>query len=587
MDSSGHAFLTAPPREGDVGPRRFDNPGLQVEVQARARGVSEHGTRLEYETHSKLKNSAGGVAERHARRFSADQWEDSKHSSLYSLSSRPQTVPDPATHVMLNRGVGHTWDAATTASATSRPGKTSAPHHSIHLAGVSAEEEMLQAKSFVHRRRKLANSEYWPRHPGEEEEERETAAAAGSGSSRDASPTKCARGLSEGSDASDSGPKRSSSNLHPQSRLGSGSSGVGREGSGDRVQPGPTRMSSGYGQRAASEHVAVASAQALHQLVKPKAPSMASASLSSLLAARPKDGAAHSSLAEETLTVQREHVAERRQKYAAMLSSFRRSAATNICIGGGATVCVKDLKLRRESFHEMGGASGYITAQGVQNVLEKANDVLVRMASVYTTSDLQMAKLKYQAFGFTTKGKGDQMRFCGSLLLDHMHGSKLSWKSFLKILYPHATKEGISRLCGVHESLSQVTDKMRVLTEKERNDFDGLWLQWDVDGNGVLDRDEFKMALKMLNLDSFDVNDIYDQVDRDGNGTIEKHEFAAWYFTDQTVNDGPAKIVTQKELVHRQRQLKSASSKPFKESVWRQRLERGGLSTFARRGECI
>lgn len=74
---------------------------------------------------------------------------------------------------------------------------------------------------------------------------------------------------------------------------------------------------------------------------------------------------------------------------------------------------------------------------------------------------------------------------------------------------------------------------MRVLTEKERNDFDGLWLQWDVDGNGVLDRDEFKMALKMLNLDSFDVNDIYDQVDRDGNGTIEKHEFAAWYFTDQ------------------------------------------------------
>lgn len=69
-----------------------------------------------------------------------------------------------------------------------------------------------------------------------------------------------------------------------------------------------------------------------------------------------------------------------------------------------------------------------VTAQGVQNVLEKANDVLVRMASVYTTSDLQMAKLKYQAFGFTTKGKGDQMRFCGSLLLDHMHGSKLSWK---------------------------------------------------------------------------------------------------------------------------------------------------------------
>lgn len=78
----------------------------------------------------------------------------------------------------------------------------------------------------------------------------------------------------------------------------------------------------------------------------------------------------------------------------------------------------------------------------------------------------------------------------------------------------------------------------RILSDKDKQDFDALWFQWDLDGNGVLDHDEFKFALRTLNLETNDVDAIYREVDTDGNGTIDKEEFATWYFTDQVKMHG-------------------------------------------------
>jgi hypothetical protein len=112
-------------------------------------------------------------------------------------------------------------------------------------------------------------------------------------------------------------------------------------------------------------------------------------------------------------------------------------------------------------------------------------------------------------------------------------------------------------------------------------DLEAMWALWDDDGSGELDKDEFKMALKMLQVrapferegnpldpqtqwravdhawrtrivsnrsvcethpstrfmqveDVDDIDRIYNDIDDDGNGTISMDEFAAWWFNDQS-----------------------------------------------------
>lgn len=77
------------------------------------------------------------------------------------------------------------------------------------------------------------------------------------------------------------------------------------------------------------------------------------------------------------------------------------------------------------------------------------------------------------------------------------------------------------------------TVRTRVLTKEEMRDFDGLWKQWDTDGNGVLDTSEFKRALRSLKIDAEHADAIYEEIDTNNNGHIEKDEFMVWFFSDQ------------------------------------------------------
>jgi len=121
--------------------------------------------------------------------------------------------------------------------------------------------------------------------------------------------------------------------------------------------------------------------------------------------------------------------------------------------------------------------------------------------------------------------------------------NKMFWKDFVKLMYPKATSEGVQRMCSAfHTPETEQTVRTRVLTKEEMRDFDGLWKQWDTDGNGVLDTSEFKRALRSLKIDAEHADAIYEEIDTNNNGHIEKDEFMVWFFSDQILA-GPTKII--------------------------------------------
>jgi hypothetical protein len=124
----------------------------------------------------------------------------------------------------------------------------------------------------------------------------------------------------------------------------------------------------------------------------------------------------------------------------------------------------------------------------------------------------------------------------------------LTWRNFLKMMYSKATSEGLDRMAEVHEKkevryntkmsllvlsvkfaalvalrfnaqsfetakdtpspvristmgvvvCQMQADEMEVPNFSDLQDLEAMWALWDEDGSGELDKDEFSMALKML-----------------------------------------------------------------------------------------
>jgi len=217
--------------------------------------------------------------------------------------------------------------------------------------------------------------------------------------------------------------------------------------------------------------------------------------------------------------------------------------ATHVPIGGGVVINVKDLNELKHIFLDMAGPGNVYVDQDafdrkifeVNRLLEQKNEELG-----VSDEDIQKILLQYQAFGFTTTGVGRGAKFTGSIVLNCLKtGFKLSWKGFLRLLYPTANKEGIDKLV-------EIRTKAKILTNDQLHDLEHLWQQWDIDGNGVVDKKEFTRGLIKLGLDPQKTDAIYTAVDTNCNGTISQDEFAAWYCTDK-VASWVTRILTIKE----------------------------------------
>lgn len=111
-------------------------------------------------------------------------------------------------------------------------------------------------------------------------------------------------------------------------------------------------------------------------------------------------------------------------------------------------------------------------------------------------------------------------------------GASLLWRDMLLLAYPHATKEGLKGMITALEDFMRLPNppkRKKGPSLREREDLDGMWDLFDLDGSGELDRYEFKIAMGLLNIHTNEgFLEVYNALDTDNNGTISKDEFAAW-----------------------------------------------------------
>jgi len=266
---------------------------------------------------------------------------------------------------------------------------------------------------------------------------------------------------------------------------------------------------------------------------------------------------------------------QRRMAYANALEKYRDRPVTHIKAGGGVVVAVRDLNNLKKYFDELDAdGSGTIEAHEIEEKVEEAANLRkLRSEGKMSDEEWERLQLKYQKIGLGM-GSNESTISCTQLLKFMDESGSLTWKGMLKMMYPKASKEGIQRMADVHEaSEGMETSAPDMADLKDLND---LWDIWDEDGNGELDKDEFKMALKMLHVPVEDVDTIYYSIDDDGNGTISKSEFAAWWFTDQTsdkqvhVNlDGPQETV----------KLSKSAKLKLREQMWSEHMKMVGLAS--------
>jgi Ca2+-binding EF-hand superfamily protein len=79
--------------------------------------------------------------------------------------------------------------------------------------------------------------------------------------------------------------------------------------------------------------------------------------------------------------------------------------------------------------------------------------------------------------------------------------------------------------------LQEKTITYYVPTPEEAKELDMLWEMFDTDDSGELCTSEFRDALRILGVEADeDFMDIYNAIDLDGSGLIDKDEFASWWF---------------------------------------------------------
>ncbi|KAK3263607.1 hypothetical protein CYMTET_11207 [Cymbomonas tetramitiformis] len=135
--------------------------------------------------------------------------------------------------------------------------------------------------------------------------------------------------------------------------------------------------------------------------------------------------------------------------------------------------------------------------------------------------------------------------FLKNLKLALRQNSELTFVEFLQLVHPEADRDTLDRMHMVVMRAERFKD-IKVKEEKQnRHDqalaeeiatqapwVDTMWIKWDTDGNGELDREEFAACLADIcgeDVVEHDLDEYFDQINVDGSGLISKEQFSRWW----------------------------------------------------------
>ncbi|KAK3281550.1 hypothetical protein CYMTET_10662 [Cymbomonas tetramitiformis] len=124
--------------------------------------------------------------------------------------------------------------------------------------------------------------------------------------------------------------------------------------------------------------------------------------------------------------------------------------------------------------------------------------------------------------------------------------SSLTFSDFLRLAHPEADDEVIQKMqdaLGKHlgrknaAKLSRAQDRWQKVCDEELARqtawVNSMWKIWDQDGNGELDKMEFKVVVEELGASDSETEQYFADIDVNEHGVITKEEFAKWWASIQ------------------------------------------------------
>ena len=113
--------------------------------------------------------------------------------------------------------------------------------------------------------------------------------------------------------------------------------------------------------------------------------------------------------------------------------------------------------------------------------------------------------------------------------VDHSRGSALTAKN-INPNYKGPTVSAIPDMVRLDPAGGSIPDQLNVLLGEHSVKLIDLFREWDADGNGAIDKKEFRQAVAALGYDvpKKDVNAAFDMLDDTGDGFIEYGRVAFW-----------------------------------------------------------
>merc|ERR1711907_562487 len=114
--------------------------------------------------------------------------------------------------------------------------------------------------------------------------------------------------------------------------------------------------------------------------------------------------------------------------------------------------------------------------------------------------------------------------------MDSDQSGEMDFKELLLAYYPLCTREEIQKFIDKYDPPPPPpVVKEKVLTEEQQEELESIMNLFDNDGDGKIERSELALYCANLGIDDDTIDEWFAQYDEDGNGTLEKEEFFEFF----------------------------------------------------------
>mmetsp|Transcript_28240 Transcript_28240/g.39030 ORF Transcript_28240/g.39030 Transcript_28240/m.39030 type:complete len:181 (+) Transcript_28240:184-726(+) len=129
----------------------------------------------------------------------------------------------------------------------------------------------------------------------------------------------------------------------------------------------------------------------------------------------------------------------------------------------------------------------------------------------------------------------DHMKLSGGLAeqavnmfrqLDKDGSGSISFEEYLRAYYNSATKKELAQMCEwANPKVERPLTPEKTLSSDQMEEIKNIFMLYDVNGDGVLDRPELVEAMTASGYDEDEIEDLFDEYDDDGTNTVDYEEF--------------------------------------------------------------